>query len=567
MRIRRIYSRLLLIGLLITGMAAVFTTQPAAAQASNLLQNPGFDGEYTPFEGDLVRLVAPGWSAWNVPRKPNEPSFIVVPEYRAVSLPDRTRSNSTAQGLQAFFGGYAGGVLQRVAVTPGTKLKFSAYINVWSSSLDDQAVSEEPSATKLQVGIDPTGGLDGTSANIVWAGVDNIYDQFRQVSVEATANGQAVTVFIKVTLLDPVAHNHAYFDDAELVVVGEAPVPPTAIIEVPTSTATSTNTLIPLPTQAPTLTSVAPTLEPLITLTPSNTAVSSVPTNTTIPSSTPIPGIPTREGNLTPLPPRPTSTITPTLVPGQPTQPAATASSTAVIGATPTLTIFEPVPVDLPDRILVTVAPGDTVSGLAARYGSTVEAITNANGLNNAGLILVGQQLVIPVPKATNVTPLPTFTPFLLVTVTPGGDDNGGGVVPGVTPTSPVSVIPLTGPTVNGIGTYIVQAGDNFEAIAQRYNVTVRTLAALNGILNPKAIVIGQVLAVPGPGNNVPGGTRAPTIIPTVPAPAVRSYVVQPGDTLYRISIQFGVSTDSIMRLNNIGNPNLIYVGQTLRIP
>lgn len=565
MRIRRIYSRLLLIGLLITGMAAVFTAQPSLAQATNLLQNPGFDGDYTPFEGDLLRLVAPGWSAWNVPRKPSEPSFIVVPEYRAVTLADRTRSNGTSQGLQAFFGGYAGGVLQRVAVAPGTKLQFSAYINIWSSSLDDQTVSEEPSAARLEVGIDPAGGLDGTSSNVIWSGVDNVYDQFRQVSVEATANGQAVTVFIKVSVLDPVAHNHAYFDDAELVAVGEAAISPTAIVQVPTSTATATNTVIPLPTLEPTSTSSEPTLPPLITLTPSSTPIlTNTPTNTVPPSSTPIPGIPTREGNLTPLPPRPTNTITNTPVPGQPTA-TATLPVIGAASATPTLTIFEPVPGDLPDRILITVAPGDTVTGLAARYNSTVQAIINANGLNNAGLILIGQQLIIPVPRVENPTPLPTFTPFIIVTLTPSGQDNNGNPIG--SPTAPVSVIPLTGPTVNGIGTYIVQPGDNFEAIARRYNVTVNTLAALNGILNPKSIVIGQVLAVPGPGNNVPGGTLAPTIIPTVPAPAVRSYVVQPGDTLYRISVQFGVTMDAIMRYNNISNPNLIYVGQTLRIP
>jgi LysM repeat protein len=160
-------------------------------------------------------------------------------------------------------------------------------------------------------------------------------------------------------------------------------------------------------------------------------------------------------------------------------------------------------------------------------------------------------------------TPIPTFTPFPIVT-------SPATAAPGVTSTAPVSVIDLRGPTVNGIGTYIVLPGDNFEAIARRYGVTVQTLAALNGILNPRNIVIGQVLAVPGPGNNVPGGTVAPTIIPTVPGGSGvsgRVHVVQVGDNLFRISLRYGVTIEALLRANNLANANLIYVGQRLRIP
>ena len=45
------------------------------------------------------------------------------------------------------------------------------------------------------------------------------------------------------------------------------------------------------------------------------------------------------------------------------------------------------------------------------------------------------------------------------------------------------------------------------------------------------------------------------------------TYVVQPGDNLFRISLRFGVSLDALARANNIFNPNSIYVGQVLCIP
>src|SRR5262252_6238384 len=45
------------------------------------------------------------------------------------------------------------------------------------------------------------------------------------------------------------------------------------------------------------------------------------------------------------------------------------------------------------------------------------------------------------------------------------------------------------------------------------------------------------------------------------------TYIVQPGDNLYRISLKFGVSMDAIARANGIVNPNFVYVGQKLIIP
>jgi LysM repeat protein len=55
------------------------------------------------------------------------------------------------------------------------------------------------------------------------------------------------------------------------------------------------------------------------------------------------------------------------------------------------------------------------------------------------------------------------------------------------------------------------------------------------------------------------------------PAPTLAAdpstYVVQPGDTLYKISVRFGTTVDELVALNNIENPDLIYVNQVLQLP
>ena len=116
---------------------------------------------------------------------------------------------------------------------------------------------------------------------------------------------------------------------------------------------------------------------------------------------------------------------------------------------------------------------GDTLSSIARRYGTTVTAISQANGLHNPNLIYVGQRLAIP------------------------------GAV--------------SAPTASS-GVYVVQRGDTLAAIAGRYGTTVQNLAQLNGLTNPNFIVVGQRLAVP---------SEQPTTVPRNEPAQSTVYVVQ----------------------------------------
>jgi LysM repeat protein len=98
-----------------------------------------------------------------------------------------------------------------------------------------------------------------------------------------------------------------------------------------------------------------------------------------------------------------------------------------------------------------------------------------------------------------------------------------------------------------------VQAGENLYRISLHYGLSYHTVAAANGIINPDLIAVGQRLTIPAEGAE-----------PTTPG---STYVVQPGDNLYRIALKHGVTVEAIALKNSISNTGLIYPGQRLIIP
>lgn len=160
-----------------------------------------------------------------------------------------------------------------------------------------------------------------------------------------------------------------------------------------------------------------------------------------------------------------------------------------------------------------TVAAGENLYRIGLKYGISWIAIARENMLSNPNVLSVGQVLKLP----------------------------------GGTPTEPPST-----PSPQTETTYIVQPGDNLFRIGLKYGISWIQIAEANGLVNPNLILVGYELKIPV---NAPG-----------PVPQF-SHVVKPGETLFLISLQYGVAWPSIAEANNISSPYIIYVGQTLVIP
>lgn len=173
-----------------------------------------------------------------------------------------------------------------------------------------------------------------------------------------------------------------------------------------------------------------------------------------------------------------------------------------------------------------TVKSGDTLSGIANNYQTTVNTLARLNNLSNPNLIYVGQRLLVQ---------------------------------QAATPSQPQTTTPSTSTTT--AATYTVKAGDTLGQIAANHQTSVNQLVQLNKLANPNLIYVGQVLTI----KQATSASQSTTATPAKPASSA-TYTVKAGDTLSQIAASHGTSYQNLASLNHLSNPNEIYVGQTLKL-
>jgi LysM repeat protein/outer membrane protein assembly factor BamB len=163
------------------------------------------------------------------------------------------------------------------------------------------------------------------------------------------------------------------------------------------------------------------------------------------------------------------------------------------------------------------VQSGDTLWKVAQKFNVSTQAIIEANHLDPAKYLYIGQKLTIP----SQAAPVQPEQP------------------------SPVSTT-----------TYWVQSGDTLWKVAQKFGVTTQAIVEVNKLDPTKYLYIGQKLIIP---------TTEQAVQPT--QPTTTTYSVVSGDTLWKIAQKFGVTTQAIIDANNLDPTKFLYVGQKLIIP
>lgn len=216
--------------LVVAGLAGLWSGTVAVAQtptptpAPNLLINGSLEGPYYA-QGGPTRTVPQGWNLWVGAGAPE-----ALPYNQNVEVLDGDLSWTIKQGGVAFV---AAGYQQVTGLTPGETVRATAYGWVFTcGNTQTQCVTEAPpyrrsnstAGASLKVGIDPTGGDDPLADHVRWSAAVAPYDQWIEMTVTATAQDDAVTVFLYMSQQTGLAINQVFWDDASLVVAtGDGP--------------------------------------------------------------------------------------------------------------------------------------------------------------------------------------------------------------------------------------------------------------------------------------------------------------------------------------------------------
>ena len=169
----------------------------------------------------------------------------------------------------------------------------------------------------------------------------------------------------------------------------------------------------------------------------------------------------------------------------------------------------------------VVVKPGETLSEIAERYGTSVQRLMQLNNLRSPQDLWAGSR--IQVPGAA------------------GSSTSRGG----------------------GSGNYTVKPGETLSEIAERYGTSVQRLMQLNNLRSPQDLWAGSRIQVPGATAARPSGGGGGTRTTTVNA----NYTVKPGETLSELAERYGTSVQRLMELNNLRGPQDLWAGSRIQVP
>jgi len=211
-----------------------------------------------------------------------------------------------------------------------------------------------------------------------------------------------------------------------------------------------------------------------------------------------------------------------------------------------------------------TIKQGDTLYKIALEYNTTIQVLLFLNPFINPNNLMIGQ--VICVPKKTTRPPCEDGVYYTI---------KAGDTFYSIADEYDVTVreLQLANPFVNpynlmigqvicipkqikcpGGKIHVIEQGDTFYKLAQKYDISYKALIDANPNLDPENLQIGQKICIPPyePAELCPGG---------------KTYIIKEGDTLSSIAEQFVVSATDILKYNPELSPSEFVPGRRICIP
>ncbi|WP_241992259.1 LysM peptidoglycan-binding domain-containing protein [Cryobacterium lyxosi] len=169
------------------------------------------------------------------------------------------------------------------------------------------------------------------------------------------------------------------------------------------------------------------------------------------------------------------------------------------------------------------VVDGDTVSGIAARFGLSTAVVLALNGLDSRALIFPGQVLTLA-PAA-----------------------------------APATVVAAPAASAS----YSVQSGDTISGIAAAHSLKTADILSANGLNGRSVIYPGQLILLAAS----PALESAAYVVPVTEIAAAATHTIAMGDTITAVADAAGVSVQAVLDANGLGWSSIIYPGQVLTLP
>ncbi|GAB3754073.1 hypothetical protein GCM10027591_02840 [Zhihengliuella somnathii] len=238
----------------------------------------------------------------------------------------------------------------------------------------------------------------------------------------------------------------------------------------------------------------------------------------------------------------------------------------------------------------MTVASGDTLSHIAVRAGVSLSSLLKANNLSASSIIYPGQKLTLPGGSAGSSSSSQSSAPAKKHTVAHGDTLYGIAakystslsnllklnpklnstaiiypgqeiVVSGASSSSSGSSSSSASTASTTSSSYTVKSGDTLSGIAVRNGMGLSTLLNLNDLSASSIIYPGQKLRVSGSSSSSSSTASAPA------APASTTHTVASGDTLLGIAGKYSVSLSDLLGANGLSKTSVIHPGQKIKVP